>query len=62
MEKVWYYTKNGQDKFGPYSEEELVKLIQQGILIKEDQIWMMDLEEWIAIGDSIYSFYFEQSN
>ena len=56
-DKIWYYTRGDGEKYGPYSDTELVKLIQQGILTGEDYIWMMDLDQWILIGDSIYSFY-----
>lgn len=56
-EKIWFYTKGDREKYGPYTDGELVKLIQQEILTEKDLIWMVDLDHWIAIGDSIYSFY-----
>ncbi len=58
MDKVWYYTKGDGNKYGPYTDEELVKLIRQEILVEDDYIWMMDLDEWVRIGDTIYSIYF----
>lgn len=58
MDKVWYYTKGDGNKYGPYTDEELVKLIRQEILVEDDYIWMMDLDEWVRIGDTIYSVYF----
>lgn len=58
MDKVWYYTKGDGNKYGPYTDEELVKLIRQEILMEDDYIWMMDLDEWVRIGDTIYSIYF----
>ena len=57
MNKIWYYTKGDGNKYGPYTDEELVKLIKQDILTQNDYIWMMDLDEWIKIGDTIYSEY-----
>ncbi|MBP3891392.1 MAG: DUF4339 domain-containing protein [Solobacterium sp.] len=60
MDKIWFYTKGDGEKYGPYTDEELVKLIKQGILSGEDYIWMTELDEWILIQDSIYSFYLEK--
>lgn len=57
MDKVWYYTEDGDKKFGPYTDEELAKLIQQGILTGSMYIWMTDLESWVKVSDSIYSVY-----
>lgn len=57
MDKIWYYTKGDGEKYGPYTEEELMKLIQQGILTGEDYIWTTYLEEWVLVGNTIYSEY-----
>ena len=57
MNKVWYYTLDGEEKYGPFSDEELVKLMNQGILTGNHYIWMTDLDEWVKVEDSIYSFY-----
>lgn len=59
-EKLWYYTKGDGEKYGPYTDQELIRLIQQGILGADDYIWMVDLEEWLLIGNTIYSFYLEK--
>lgn len=56
-DKVWYYAKEDGQKYGPYTDEELIKLIQNGILSENDLIWMTDLDDWISVGNSIYSFY-----
>lgn len=56
-EKVWFYTKGDGQKYGPYTDVELVKLIQQEILVDDDYIWMVDLDHWIEIGNSIYSVF-----
>ncbi len=55
--RTWYYAKPSGDKFGPYSEEEIIKLLRNGILTATDYIWMIDLDNWVLVGDSIYSFY-----
>ncbi len=56
-EKVWYYAKPDGSKYGPYTEDELIRLLKNGILTENDYIWMMDFENWMKIGESIYSFY-----
>ena len=58
-EKLWYYAKPDGSKFGPYSDEELVKLLRNGILTKDDFIGMVDFENWMNVGNSIYSYYLE---
>jgi hypothetical protein len=60
-EKIWYYAKPDGSKFGPYTDGELVKLLQNGILTKDDFIWMTDFESWMKIGNSIYSYYLEKT-
>ncbi|MBR2762023.1 MAG: DUF4339 domain-containing protein [Solobacterium sp.] len=56
-EKVWFYAKPDGSKYGPYTEDELIKLLKNGILDEKDYIWMMDFENWMKVADSIYSFY-----
>ena len=61
-EKLWYYNKDSEEKnYGPYTDDELVRLIRQKILGENDRIWMMDLEDWLKIGDTIYSTYIERN-
>lgn len=55
--KVWYYKKDSGQKFGPFSDRELIKLIEQEILVGTDDIWMVDLDEWISIRDSVYAYF-----
>ena len=61
MDKVWYYMKRDRNKYGPYSDQELIALIQQEILMAEDYIWMPDLKSWVRVGTSIYSFYLPEN-
>ncbi len=60
MNKIWYYTRGDGQKYGPYTDEDLIKLICQGILEGEDYIWTTDLDEWVQIKDTIYSIYLEE--
>lgn len=53
---VWYY-RNAQKKEGGFSEEEFIKLIQMGIIEENDEIWMMEMEKWMELKETIYSFY-----
>lgn len=60
MDKIWYYTRGDGQKYGPYTDEDLIKLIRQEILEGEDYIWTTDLDEWVQIKDTIYSIYLEE--
>ncbi len=60
MNRVWYYTLDGAEKPGPYSDDELVRLIQQNIVTAEHYIWMVDLASWIPVRESIYAFYLNE--
>ena len=60
MDKIWYYTRGDGQKYGPYTDEDLIKLIRQRILEGEDYIWTTDLDEWVQIKDTIYSIYLEE--
>ncbi|MCI6704717.1 MAG: DUF4339 domain-containing protein [Bulleidia sp.] len=60
MDKIWYYTRGDGQRYGPYTDEDLIKLIRQGILEGEDYIWTTDLDEWVQIKDTIYSIYLEE--
>ena len=58
MDRLWYYTKRGStEKFGPFTDAELVQFIKQEILCKDDYIWMPDLKNWLEISNSIYAIY-----
>ena len=60
-DKIWDYAKPDGSKFGPYTEEELIKLLKNGILTADDFIWMTEFENWMNIGNSIYSYYLEKT-
>lgn len=53
---MWYY-RNAQKKEGAFSEEEFTRLIQMGIIEENDEIWMMEMENWMVLKETIYSFY-----
>ena len=54
-DKTWYYLKNNQ-KEGPFTENEIIKLIQHQI-INGDYIWMLDLNDWVLLKNSLFSLY-----
>jgi two-component SAPR family response regulator len=60
MDKVWYYMKPDRSKYGPYSDDELISLIQNDILNGNDYIWMPDMKKWLKVGNSIYSVFLRQ--
>ena len=57
MEEVWIV--KGIDQ--KYSDEELVKLIKQGILGADDYIATKELNKWVKISDSIYQYYLKEA-
>ncbi len=59
--KVWYYLKDDK-KEGPFTEEEIIKLIKHQIIEADDKIWMLDLKDWIALKDSLFSFYMPKTD
>ncbi|MCR4951564.1 MAG: DUF4339 domain-containing protein [Solobacterium sp.] len=60
MDKVWYYMKNNGQKIGPFNDEELVSLIRNGILEKEDSIWMTELDKWHRLENTVYSVFLRE--
>lgn len=56
MDKVWY-VRSSKRKGGPFTEEELIRLIRQEIVNEEYEIWNPDMEKWMRLIDSVYSFY-----
>ncbi|HCY06215.1 MAG: DUF4339 domain-containing protein [Erysipelotrichaceae bacterium] len=55
-DKTWYYFKNNQ-KEGPFTENEIIKLIQHQIIEGDDYIWMLDLNDWVLLKNSLFSIY-----
>lgn len=58
--KPWFVLRN-EEKLGPYSDDELVALIEKGIVTRTDFIWMFDLGGWIKVSESIYQFYLPEN-
>ena len=53
----WYVRRKDGKKDGSFSDAELAALISKGIVEPEDEIWTMKMTDWMALKDSIYSFY-----
>lgn len=56
MDKIWY-VRSSKRKGGPFTEDELIRLIRQEIVDEEYEIWNPDMEKWMRLIDSVYSFY-----
>ncbi len=56
MDKIWY-VRSSKRKGGPFTEDELIRLIRQEIVDEEYEIWNPDMEKWMRLVDSVYSFY-----
>ncbi len=52
-----FYYRNERKKEGAFTEEEFIQLIQKEIIEPEDEIWILDMKEWMKLKDSIYAFY-----
>ena len=59
--KIFRYRK-GTEVSDPISEEELIELIREKMLDDEVMIKTRELKEWIRIADSIYEYYFRESD
>ena len=51
---MWYYYTNNQ-QFGPVSEEEITRLIQNGTIGHDDFLWTEGLDDWVYIGQTQFS-------
>lgn len=60
--KVWYYMKTDRSKYGPYTDDELMNLIHNGIISGNDYIWMPEMKHWLKLENSIYSVYIPGEN
>lgn len=58
--KPWFVLRN-EEKLGPYSDEELVAMIENGIVGKTDYLWMFELGGWIKVSDCIYQYYLPEN-
>ena len=55
QEKIWYYQKEDGAKYGPYTDEELKRLIVNGILSSDDLIWMVDFDSFNSVFLSLWN-------
>ncbi len=56
MDKIWY-ARSEKRKGGPFTEEELIRLIRAEILDEEYEIWTEDFSQWMLLKESVYCFY-----
>lgn len=56
MDKIWY-VRSSKRKGGPFTEEELIRLIRQEIIDEEYEIWNPEMKSWMRLVDSVYCFY-----
>ncbi len=56
-DKIWFYAKSSREKYGPYTDDEMIKLIRNGLVTGKDYIWMVDLDDWILVENSVYNYY-----
>lgn len=61
MDKIWY-VRSSKRKGGPFTEEELIRLIRQEIIDEEYEIWNPEMKSWMRLIDSVYSFYIPEKD
>lgn len=61
MDKVWY-VRSSTRKGGPFTENELIKLIRQEIVNEEYEIWNTDMANWMKLTDTVYCFYIPKND
>lgn len=54
--KIWLIRKIE----GKFSDEELIEMIKNGRLSKDDYICTKEMRTWMKIEDSIYQFYLKK--
>ena len=56
-EQNWWYEMNGEQK-GPVNDNEIMKLIKNGSLNKENLIWKDGMNKWVPIRITDFNAYF----
>lgn len=51
---MWYYYTNNQ-QFGPVSEEEIARLIQNGTIVRDTFLWTEGLTDWAQASQTKFS-------
>lgn len=60
IDKPWFYESNGQRK-GGVSEEEIISLIQSGVLSRSSAAWKKGLQDWMPIESTELRTYLDDS-
>lgn len=53
----WWYEFNGEQK-GPITDDEVVKMINSGLIKSENLIWQQGTEHWVPLKSSPFSEHF----
>lgn len=48
MGMLWYMTRDGTIRWGPYTEEQLRELAAAGRLLPADMLWREGMDRWVA--------------
>ncbi len=46
MDQQWFYTRDGQARFGPVSGSQLHALAQSGRVLPTDAVWTQGMAQW----------------
>lgn len=48
----WFYVNSSNQQMGPYTEEEMVQFIKEGIITANTYVWKSGMMDWIHCKDS----------
>jgi uncharacterized protein len=49
-ERHWYYSRDGENRLGPMTRDELISAFKQGDLTHNDLVWNPGLSDWVSAG------------
>jgi hypothetical protein len=47
MSSAWYCTRDGKNRFGPFTSSQLRKLTKSGKLLPTDMVWKQGMTQWV---------------
>ena len=60
MAESWYYAKGGE-RFGPFAEEDIVKMIGDGTITSSTNLWREGMDDWKKAVETEFTGHFSQS-
>ena len=58
----WYYVSNDSKQNGPYTEKEMVQMIQNGMIQANMYVWATGMADWVFLKNSSLASYMNQQS